>query len=202
MELIFKLDHQLFFLINNGLQNPVFDAIMPIFTRLGEIWLMLPLLLPLLYFGDQNNFKKHLILLAGGLILSALAGRLVKYLVDRPRPLKEMSDLILAHKVYVHVLGAELREYSFPSGHTISAFSAATFLSFLFRRGAPLFFFIAILTGLSRIYVGAHFPLDVLGGMTIGISVTAIFCFLADRYYFKILFQPSGPCSEKGKSSG
>ncbi len=171
---------------------------MPFFTRVGEIWLMALIVVPLLYFNDKKNFYKHLALFAGALILSGIVGRILKHFFDRPRPLKEMAALIESHQVYIHVLGKELREYSFPSGHTLSAFSGATFLSILFKRWSPLFFSVAVLTGLSRIYVGAHFPIDVIGGMFVGILVTALFCFLADKYFFKVLSKPSAPLSNKG----
>lgn len=159
---------------------------MPFFTRLGEIWLMAIVIVPALYIADKRNFYQNLGLFAGALILSALVARILKYLVDRPRPLKDMANLIDAHRVYIHVIGKSLRETSFPSGHTVSAFSAATFLSGLFKRWALLFFSIAMLTGISRIYVGAHFPLDVLGGILIGTSITSVFCILINRYYFKM----------------
>ncbi len=158
---------------------------MPLATRLGEGWILVLIVVPALYIYDRKNFYRHLVLLSAVLLATGLVGRVIKSLVDRPRPLKEMADLIDSHRVVLHVLGKPLREFSFPSGHTLTAFSAATFLSYQYRRYALLFMFAALLTGLSRIYMGAHFPSDVLGGMVISIGMTWAICYLIQKYYDK-----------------
>lgn len=155
---------------------------MPLATRLGEVWLLAILIIPLLYLTDKKRFFRNFALLFAVLLATGVIGKIVKHFIDRPRPLKEMAGLIEAHQATIHVLGQQLREYSFPSGHTLSVFSAATFLSFLFKRYSPLFFSLALLTGISRVYVGAHFPLDVLGGAFIGISVTWVICYFVRKY--------------------
>lgn len=57
---------------------------------------------------------------------------------------------------------------SFPSGHTTTSFAGATMLSALAPRAWPLFYLLAAAIGFSRIYVGVHWPLDVLGGAVLG----------------------------------
>ncbi len=155
---------------------------MPLATRLGEVWLLALLIIPLLYLTDKKRFFRNFALLFAVLLVTGVIGRIAKHFIDRPRPLKEMAGLIEAHQAYIHVLGKQLREYSFPSGHTLSVFSAATFLSFQFKRYSTLFFSLALLTGISRVYVGAHFPLDVLGGVFIGISVTWVICYFVRKF--------------------
>ncbi len=61
-------------------------------------------------------------------------------------------------------------EFSFPSGHTASAFCMAIMLSCFFPALATLFFILASLTGLSRLVLQVHFPLDVLAGSALGIA--------------------------------
>jgi undecaprenyl-diphosphatase len=60
---------------------------------------------------------------------------------------------------------------SFPSGHTTVAFACATVLSYFAPKLAPVLFLLALAIGFSRIYVGVHYPLDVLGGAALGVLV-------------------------------
>jgi membrane-associated phospholipid phosphatase len=69
---------------------------------------------------------------------------------------------------------------SFPSGHTATAFAGATILSALVPRAAPAFYVLAAAIGYSRVYVGVHWPLDVLGGAVLGVA-TALLLLAAAR---------------------
>jgi undecaprenyl-diphosphatase len=72
------------------------------------------------------------------------------------------------------------KSHSFPSGHTATAFAGATALSYFFPRWTAAFFVLAAAIGYSRLYVGVHFPLDVLGGAVIGV-VTSLLLLAAAR---------------------
>jgi undecaprenyl-diphosphatase len=60
---------------------------------------------------------------------------------------------------------------SFPSGHAATSFAAATILSFAFPRLAPLLLVLAAAVGFSRVYVGVHYPLDIVGGAVLGVLI-------------------------------
>ena len=79
-----------------------------------------------------------------------------------------------------HGLVAIPHSHSFPSGHTATAFAGATVLSALVPRAAPAFYVLAAAIGYSRLYVGVHWPLDVLGGAVVGV-VTALLLLAAAR---------------------
>jgi undecaprenyl-diphosphatase len=69
---------------------------------------------------------------------------------------------------------------SFPSGHTATSFACATVLAALVPRAAPAFYVLALAIGYSRVYVGVHWPLDVVGGAVLGVA-TALLLLAATR---------------------
>jgi undecaprenyl-diphosphatase len=60
---------------------------------------------------------------------------------------------------------------AFPSGHAATSFAAATILSFAFPRLAPFLYVLAGAVAFSRVYVGVHYPLDIVGGALLGVGV-------------------------------
>ncbi len=64
--------------------------------------------------------------------------------------------------------------HAFPSGHAATAFAGATVLSRLAPRGAPAFYVLALAIAYSRLYVGVHWPLDVVGGAAVGVATALL----------------------------
>ncbi len=165
LEFILHIDHVLFLFFNRSIANPVFDVVFPFITE-PRNWLIIGVIA--ITFLLVKEKKKALVVLGIVIIAVALsdliAYRIIKPLVGRIRP---------CHPDFFVEGGRFLKGYkssfSFPSNHSMNMFAAATVLSCFYHRYAGYFFTFAILIGFSRIYVGVHYPLDVVGGAVFGI---------------------------------
>ncbi len=154
-----ELDAALFSFINQSLQNPFFDRVMPFVTSRTFV-VFLPFLL-LLWFRE----KKHLLpVLLAGLFAVAFAdasSHVMKDLVMRQRPCNALEN--------VHLLVGCSQSYSMPSNHASNAFAFAMTIWFLLRSRLSFFFIAAAaLISFSRISVGVHYPSDILVGALVG----------------------------------
>jgi len=171
MDYLLTLDRAVFLWINNRWANPYLDAFFSAITWLGNGWIIFAVVAIFFAVKRPDYLHQHLPWIIGVMLLSGLCVFALKKTIPRPRPLTDFAPLIEAGKVHIHVLGEQLRYRSFPSGHTQTAFAAGVYLSLLLPRWTPLFIALAIAVGLSRIYVGSHFPLDVIGGCAVGVAL-------------------------------
>lgn len=113
----------------------------------------------------SGRFRLATGLLGGGLLAYLLA-KVVKAAVGRPRPAGLLEE--------VAVRGPQVADNGFVSGHAaVAAVVAALLLPHLGRRWAPVLVGLVVLVALARVYVGAHLPLDVVGGAALGVAVGA-----------------------------
>jgi undecaprenyl-diphosphatase len=168
-EFIENLDHQLFVAMNRGPVSPLVESLCWLASIIGE---GIPLLLIIglsLWRYDKSVFKGHFVWLLTSALLSYLLLRIIKYSIGRPRPVRELASLIEAGVVSITIVGQQLRNNSFPSGHVQIAATIFTYMGYLYPRRWYLWIAVVVAIGLSRVYGGAHFPADVLGGVILGV---------------------------------
>lgn len=161
-QLIQKFDIAFFYFINSNLQNNLFDFLMPIISQLGSVYFIAAVGLSLLLF-KKRGIKEAGLLTLTGLAVSETISTILKEIISRPRPVTIIENIhLLCHKSYTH---------SFPSGHTTLAFTIAAIIASLYPKLRFILFALAISIGFSRIYIGAHFPTDVIAGAILGIFI-------------------------------
>ncbi len=161
-----NFDTDLFLTLNHALSGPVATFFFSKITHLGNgLVLAVLVLLPLFVF-DRARFRRHGVPMVIAVALSGGVVNLMKIAVDRPRPERYFEP----SGVEVHTPLGTPGDKAFPSGHTQTAFGAATYLSCIYPTAAPLFLSLAALVGLSRIAVGVHYPLDVVVGALFGVT--------------------------------
>jgi len=162
-DLLKNLDIEWFYFINHDLSNTFLDLIMPLVSISGDggmIWILAALVL--IVFGRQET-KRAAFLMLAALFISYLVGEeVLKALFQRPRPFQTLPG--------VNLLVPPPGSFSFPSGHTANAFAAGLVLARKIPALALPALIIAVLMAFSRVYVGVHYPLDVLCGALVGIA--------------------------------
>jgi membrane-associated phospholipid phosphatase len=174
-----RLDTQAFLLLNLRGYHPMWlDRVMRLATQMGSLggalvsaWLF--------FVGNYRRLAVETIL---GTITLWLAVETIKALTGRARPFWVLEG--------TRIVGWRERGRSFPSGHTAQAFFLVTLISRRFplgMGGTVALYALATLVGVTRIYVGAHYPRDVIGGVMLG-SVWAGLAALVDPYWRGLWF--------------
>jgi undecaprenyl-diphosphatase len=165
------LDLHLFRVINGDLSNAVFDLLMPFITDPG------PFVIPLSLIGVGlvvwGGWKGRLLVVMALLLLvvSNAVSEQLKQLFQRPRPCLALETVRL-------LVGCSKTNFSFPSSHASNITAQALLFAFFYRPIAVPLFLVAAGVGYSRVYVGVHYPLDVVGGILVGLACAAFFIFL------------------------
>ena len=174
-----RLDTWIFQLLNlHGRRPRWLDRFMWLATQLGN---MVAALLAACLFLLLNNRNLAAEIILGTLTLWLLVEG-IKALTNRARPFLDLEG--------TRVLGRREPGRSFPSGHTAQTFFLATLISSQLSLGAGaavVLYGAAVLVGFTRMYVGAHYPRDVLGGAVLG-SVWGILTTIATAYWLTLRF--------------
>jgi membrane-associated phospholipid phosphatase len=181
--LLFSFDSTALFSFINGHHYPFLDTLMELLNRLGEGWVIT--LLALCFFL-LKPFRNSWFFMAAALsnILPALLTQLIKYQIDAPRPMSLYDGQPWVHHLAHWDL---LHNNSFPSGHTTGAFSLMCLLACVMPRRLRflgiLFFILALSVAYARVYLAAHFFLDIYIGSIIG--AMSAFMIMLVVFYFK-----------------
>lgn len=167
-----SLNIDLFYLINNGCANPAFDVIMPHISDCGGFVTLLVIcvlaILVLRHYKRQRYLEIAKMCLYA-LVLSGVIAACLKLAYHSPRPFTVLEN--------VRQLTIPTEPNSFPSGHTSSTFSVVSVLVWTLRENKAvvcLLVLFAFLLAFSRIYVGVHYPFDVLVGAIVSVSSGAV----------------------------
>lgn len=167
MQTITNIDFCILNWIHEHFSCSFLNFLMPKITFLGNgglIWITAAIIM--LFF---KKYRKTGIMIGTGLSTGVIIGNiLLKNLIARERPcwLNETLQMLIAIP----------QDYSFPSGHTLSSFVAATIIMYSDRRIGIAAYVLAAMIAFSRLYLYVHFPTDVLAGALLGIALGWIIC--------------------------
>jgi undecaprenyl-diphosphatase len=167
LDALLAWDEGLFRLVNGRWQHPTLDTFLPFITDWKNFQIPLAVVAVVLFvLGGARGRRFVLLALMTVVVADALSTYAVKYPVWRPRPCNALEG--------VRVLVGCTHSPSFPSNHAVNITAAATLVGLAARPLLMPVVSLAILVLYSRIYVGVHYPLDVLSGAGLGISVALL----------------------------
>ena len=177
IEKILELDVKLFLYLNN-LGNPAWDWFWLLIT---DKWTAIPLYALLLYLIFRRyGMKGTIISMVMVALLITCTDQLANVFKDgfeRPRPCRQAGVM-----EYARFIAVRCGRFGYFSAHAASTFSLAIFVGLILKKAYPkliyLMLFWALVVSYSRIYVGVHYPLDVITGMLIGACLGYLFYLL------------------------
>ena len=162
--------------IQSNMKSDLMDTIMPIITMFGDdgiFWIACAVLL--LFFPKTRKIGIGMgIAMATGLLVCNVT---LKPLIARIRPYDMQAEL----GVTIQLLTERMHDFSFPSGHTIASFEAATVLLKNSKKMGIPAMILAVLIAFSRLYLYVHYPTDVIFSVFAGIAFGFLGNFLAQK---------------------
>lgn len=177
MSIITDIDFKILDFIHAHLYCGFLNFLMPKITFLGNgglIWILTALIM--IFF---RKYRKTGIMVGVGLLEGAMIGNvLLKNLIARERPcwINETVNMLISIP----------QDYSFPSGHTLSSFIAATIIMHHYKRLGTAAYVLASMIAFSRLYIYVHFPSDVLAGILIGIIIGIVSNVVSDKTFSSV----------------
>ncbi|MEG0283426.1 MAG: phosphatase PAP2 family protein [Erysipelotrichales bacterium] len=145
--------------------TPILNYFFSFITKLGDlmiVWIFLIVAL-FVYHKKLKELKYIIPIFAVSFFVNDFV---IKNLVKRTRPYEQHD--------YIKLLIERQSSYSFPSGHSMTSFMAATVLAYYFPKYKLAFYILATLIAFSRVYVGVHYPSDIIAGALVGFGCAII----------------------------
>jgi len=186
VEYLIHLDQQIFLWIQHHCHTAFLDTLLPL-MRNKETWypLYILVIIILVYKFRKVGFRMVLVGVFCFLISDLLSSQIAKPLFKRLRP---CADPVISQQ-FTPTIKCGNRGYSFTSSHAANHFAVALGLSLFFYNTKKWLLLTGIMwagiISLSQVYVGVHYPLDILGGAFIGITVSLSFHILINKYFTK-----------------
>jgi len=167
LEALAEIDRSVFYWINQGQRNPLFDTLMPFITGSGN-W-QVPILVAwtsLLLFGGRRGRTAALLVIPLITLSDQTSSNFLKHAIERIRPCNALPD--------VHLLVGCSGSFSMPSSHAANFGAAAFHFAMFYPRLAPALVTVAVAVAYSRVYVGVHYPFDALVGLAVGFAAALV----------------------------
>lgn len=165
VESLIHMDKAVFRFFNTIIANPLFDWIMPIITN-QNIWAvpMIIIIFSLLFKGGRRGRIAVAIIIISVGLADAASAQILKPFFARLRPSHELTEGI-------RILMGKGGQYGFVSSHAANVFAAAVVFGYFYPRYKSTYFIIAALVAFSRVYVGVHYPADIIFGALLGFGL-------------------------------
>ncbi|MFZ0454021.1 MAG: GNAT family N-acetyltransferase [Ignavibacteriaceae bacterium] len=172
VEFLHHIDIEILYFFNHSLSSHILDRFFSTITNVNNWFIAYIILLFISFF--KGGVKGKIAVLGVILLIiftDQFSYHILKDIFHRPRPCISLTDIITP-------LGCN-GTWSFPSNHAVNNFAAATFYYILFPKLKWVLFITAALVSISRVYLGLHYPSDILGGAVIGSAIGYLFAIAA-----------------------